>query len=100
MIFAFCVDVSKELTDWLEIILEPAVEDRFESASQALAVLKGEKKIGIRQSYFLRQPSHSKIAMSKTKNKISFIIPHNKGEPRALNYRLIIFYSCSNISFW
>ncbi|MEM7759905.1 MAG: serine/threonine-protein kinase, partial [Cyanobacteria bacterium P01_A01_bin.40] len=39
--FRSSINVSQHFSDWLEIILEPAVEDRFESATQALAVLKG-----------------------------------------------------------
>ncbi len=90
--FRSSINVSDLLGDWLEIILEPAIEDRFESASQALAVLTGEKKINSWQNSALRQPPHSEISMSKTRNKISFIIPHNKGEPGDLNNRLILFY--------
>jgi len=90
--FRSSVSLTERIGDWLEIMLEPVVEERFESAYQALAVLKGDEKISNRQNSSLRQPPYSKIAVSKTKNKISFTIPHNKGEPGDLNNRLILFY--------
>ena len=90
--FRSSLNVSEQLGNWLEIMLEPVVEDRFESASQALAVLKGDKRINSWQKSPLRKPPHSKITVAKTRNQISFIIPHNKGEPGDLNNRLIIFY--------
>ena len=90
--FRSSVNVSKELTDWLEIMLEPAIEDRFESASQALAVLRGDTRINNWRNSHLRKPPHSKITVAKTKDRINFVIPHNKGESGDLNNRLIIFY--------
>ena len=62
------------------------IEERFESASQALAVLKGEEKINNWQNDSLRKPAHSKITLTKTRNKININIPHNKGEPGDFNY--------------
>ena len=90
--FRSSVNLSEQLGDWLEIMLEPAVEDRFESASQALAVLTGEQKINSWQNSSLRKPSHSKITVAKTKNQISFIIPHNKGEQGDTNNLLFSLY--------
>ena len=53
---------------------------------------KGVRNLNSWQNYSLRQPPHSNISMFKTEEKISFIIPHNKGEPGDLNNRLILFY--------
>jgi serine/threonine protein kinase len=39
------VKVSSEFADWLEKILEPAIEDRFESAKVALEALQGNKDV-------------------------------------------------------
>lgn len=39
------VKVVPELADWLEKMLEPAVEDRFESAKVALEALQGNKDV-------------------------------------------------------
>lgn len=38
------IQVSEEFADWLEKILEPDVEDRFTSASEALAILQPQSK--------------------------------------------------------
>lgn len=88
--FRSFVNISQHSTDWLDVMLEPIVEDRFESASQALKVLKGELKFG-RQHSSLRQPAHSKISLTKTRTKLNATIPHNK-EPEELNSLVIIFY--------
>lgn len=94
--FRSSVNVSQELADWLEIMLEPIIEDRFESAAQALAVLKGEEKINNWQNDSLRKPAHSKITINKTRNKININIPHNKGIQEILiiscSFYLLYFY--------
>lgn len=90
--FRSSINVSEQLADWLEIMLEPVIEDRFESASQALAVLKGDKKINNWRNSPLRKPPHSKITVVKTKDRINFVIPHNKGEPEEINNLLLFLY--------
>ena len=90
--FRSSVNISKQLAEWLEIMLEPMIEERFESASQALAVLKGDELINNWQNYSLRKPAHSQIAITKTRNKINITIPHNKGEPEDFNNLLISLY--------
>ena len=42
------VQISEEFADWLEKMLEPDVEDRFGSAKEALAVLRGKRKVTTR----------------------------------------------------
>lgn len=37
------LEISQEFADWLEQMLEPDVEDRFSSATEALAVLRGKQ---------------------------------------------------------
>ena len=91
--FRSSVNVSPQLADWLEIMLEPMIEERFESASQALAVLKGDEKINNWQNYSLRKPAHSQITITKTRNKININIPHNKGEPEAFNNLWLSLFS-------
>jgi ankyrin repeat protein len=39
------VQISEDFADWLEKMLEPDVEDRFPSAKEALAVLRGKRMI-------------------------------------------------------
>nr|WP_293094585.1 protein kinase [Okeania sp. SIO2F4] len=40
--FRSCVEISPEFADWLEVILEPIWEDRFQSATEALNVLSNK----------------------------------------------------------
>lgn len=42
------VQISQEFADWLEKMLEPDVEDRFGSAKEALAVLRGKQIVATR----------------------------------------------------
>ncbi len=42
--------ISSPLATWLEKMLEPEVKDRFASAKEALAVLRGEKKMSLKMS--------------------------------------------------
>lgn len=51
------VKVSPEFADWLEKMLEPAIEDRFESAKIALEALQGNKKV----TFSVPLPTESKI---------------------------------------
>ena len=90
--FRSSINVSEQLGNWLEIMLEPVIEDRFESASQALAVLKGDKRINTWQNYPLRKPAYSKITVDKAKDRINFVIPHNKGEQGEINNLLFFLY--------
>ncbi|MEG4228889.1 serine/threonine-protein kinase [Microcoleus sp. N9_B2] len=45
--FREIVSISTEFADWLEKIIEPAIEDRFHSAKDALSALRGEQPKGI-----------------------------------------------------
>jgi hypothetical protein len=70
------VNVSHDLADWLEQMLEPGVEDRFASAAEALAVLKGDREsIYYPQVSRDRQPAGSDIVLNKTKHKLVVEIP-------------------------
>ncbi len=69
------VYTAQDFTDWLDKMLAPASEDRFESAQEALAVLQGEKKLtmgGIKQA---RKPKKSNIDFKRTKDRLTVIIP-------------------------
>jgi len=68
------VEISKPFANWLERMLEPVAEDRFESAAQALAVLKGEQEIPASP----RQPAHSHVVLTKTRERIAIAIPHRR----------------------
>ncbi|MGA9382049.1 MAG: serine/threonine-protein kinase [Phormidium sp.] len=63
--------ISTELADWLEKLLEPAVEDRFVSAKEALSVLQGEGVLVPKRN----RPIGSRITFSKNARKLVAKIP-------------------------
>lgn len=67
--------LEKKFADWLEKMLEPVIEDRFSSANEALAVLRGEK---IRTNYStqkFRQPKETPIKLTHTDGQLVVDIP-------------------------
>lgn len=69
------VHISKPFADWLEKMLEPAIESRFPSAHAALAVLKGEESI---DDYIIQKscrPKYTPIRLAKTEERLLVEIP-------------------------
>ena len=58
------VQISEQFADWLEIMLEPDVEDRFSSAEEALAVLKGKAQINSQSGVSVKWKSLIAIGIS------------------------------------
>ncbi|MCL1462872.1 serine/threonine protein kinase [Argonema galeatum] len=69
------VRVSSEFADWLEKMLSPVIEDRFSSAKQALAVLRGELLISTLRSTKPQKPKDTPITLTKIENKLVVEIP-------------------------
>lgn len=63
--------ISSKLGDWLEKLLEPAVEDRFVSAKEALTVLLGQGVLVPKRN----RPIGSRITFRKTDRKLVAQIP-------------------------
>lgn len=63
--------ISTELGDWLEKLLEPAVEDRFLSAKEALSVLLGQGVLVSKR----HRPIGSRITFTKNERKLVAEIP-------------------------
>lgn len=64
------VRVSQEFADWLERMLEPANENRFRSAEQALAVLRGEQVLASNSAKMFRQSKHSRIVLLNARRRL------------------------------
>ena len=69
------VKISKEFADWLERMLEPVVEDRFHSASQALAVLRGELAMPRSLGQKSHPPKYTPITLAETEQHLMVEIP-------------------------
>ncbi|NEP09242.1 MAG: serine/threonine protein kinase [Symploca sp. SIO2C1] len=69
------VQVSPELANWLEKMLEPIVEDRFLSAREALTALQKPPKVRPLVVASHRKPVGSRISLTKTKNSLAINIP-------------------------
>ncbi len=66
------VTISQDFANWIDIAIEPATEDRFISAHQAIAVLRGESKFSKDKQYKL--PPESRIRINKRARKLKITI--------------------------
>ena len=81
--FRSAVQLKPEFANWLDEILEPAVEDRLASAQAAIAALTAPPQRLTQQSSLTqseskairRQPMGSKIKLQKTRSQLTIDIP-------------------------
>lgn len=66
--------ISKKFANWLDRMIEPEIENRFDSAQEALAVLQNERAITTR-SLNPRKPKHSPIILTRTEARLLIEIP-------------------------
>ena len=69
------VNVSPELAEVLEKMLEPFIEERFQSATEVLEVLKGGFQVNDNLPFKNQPPSNSRIRLNKTKKHLIAEIP-------------------------
>ncbi|HEY9814508.1 MAG TPA: serine/threonine-protein kinase [Candidatus Obscuribacterales bacterium] len=70
-----CVHVSPGFTHWLEKILEPAVEDRFHSAQEALTALHLPAPKAIEVVPRTLRPVGSRLAIARQPDRLDIQIP-------------------------
>ncbi|MDJ0519146.1 MAG: hypothetical protein QNJ74_23775, partial [Trichodesmium sp. MO_231.B1] len=92
--FRSCVKISPEFADWLEVILEPMWEDRFQSATEALNVLSNKSKM-IYNDYSLvestdQKPEGSEVTLKKTSTSLIINIP--SGSSTIIKFHVAIFF--------
>lgn len=73
--FRNAIEVSAPFATWLDRMLAPIPEDRFESAAEALAVLKGEKSIEDCAGGMVRQPAGSRVKMKRKGDSMIIDVP-------------------------
>lgn len=69
------VRLTKQFANWLERMIEPVPEDRFLSAEEALAVLRGEKEFTRSTTIKSRRPADSPIALINNGKQLIVEIP-------------------------
>lgn len=72
------VNISPEFADWLENLLEPVIEDRFTSATEALALLQGKRERIVPRSPGNLQPVGSRVVIEKTPRQLQVKVPPAK----------------------
>ena len=92
------VTVSEEFADWLDGLLEPLIEDRFESALVAIAALDNphsmrpldHKNLPMRH----HKPSGSRVELSRHRRRLSIQIPPSgfRGETISMAF-LTVFWN-------
>ena len=70
--FRSCVEISPKFVNWLEVILEPMWEDRFQSATAALNVLCNKSHL-VKSS--IPKPAGSRVTCKKTPRSLIINIP-------------------------
>ncbi|MGD2182460.1 serine/threonine protein kinase [Lusitaniella coriacea] len=90
------INADKAFGDWLERMLEPASEERFSSAKEALAVLRGEQPLPpkIKPAQKPRIPSKSPISidLNEEKGELKIEIPPiGLRSDRAQNFAILTF---------
>jgi serine/threonine protein kinase len=68
------LSTTPAFTMWLEQMLEPAVEDRFQTAAAALAALNQER-LPISAARALTKPHGSRITLSRTRDRLTINVP-------------------------
>ena len=69
------VRVSQEFAFWLERMIEPAAEDRWQSAKDALAALRGEQTLANSLTQRLHKPRYSPITLTRIEERLVVDIP-------------------------
>lgn len=102
--FRSSVNISNELADWLERLLEPMVENRFTSAAEALAILQAKKEMPRAKKEMLTlrsaNPHHlagSRVSLKITPEKLEVKIPFLGWKLPCLS--LILMVTLLNIFF-
>nr|WP_290228321.1 serine/threonine-protein kinase [Trichocoleus desertorum] len=74
-----CTQLSPTFADWLDQMLEPAMEDRFPAAQEALAALqeppRRQVELARSEVQIDRQPAGSRIQLKRTAQQVTVDIP-------------------------
>jgi hypothetical protein len=98
--FRSAINVSTRFADWLDGLLEPLIEDRFQSAAAALDALTQplttRRRTGTRDAepgLVRHQPSGSKVKLSRSRRRLSIEIPPTglRGEAAGIAFFALVW---------
>lgn len=92
--FQQVANVSKSLTDWLEWMTEPSLEQRPTSAREALQALE-TPRIRKKTIQVFKQPPGSDVILNKTDDFLEIILP-----PKGLGFGFIGVLSLAPLLLW
>lgn len=102
--FRGSVQISEHFANWLEKMLEPAVEDRFQSVEEAIDALRQKKSISSSFSISIipqrQQPAGSRIILIKNHQRLVAQIPPCGLKDDNLLWAVLIFYVLKVINSW
>jgi eukaryotic-like serine/threonine-protein kinase len=70
--FSGYTKIPQKLASWIDRLLEPDAQRRFETADRALAVLQGRQELPLLAD---QKPAHSRIELVQSAGKLRVIIP-------------------------
>lgn len=94
------VHISQEFADWLEGLVEPALEDRFTSAEEALRVLQNPRPPFRELTKKPRQPAGSRIHLTRTAHRLILEIPAAGLQSQTLPLLGFALFWNGFIAFW
>ncbi|MEM9544219.1 MAG: serine/threonine-protein kinase, partial [Cyanobacteria bacterium P01_E01_bin.42] len=94
--FRSSVDISTNFANWLEKMLEPAIEDRFQSANDALETLVRNRSVALRYE----KPEYSRISIEKNLHYFIALIPQRPFRIHTvLVYIISLLLTVATVSF-
>jgi eukaryotic-like serine/threonine-protein kinase len=85
--FRAYVKVPPKFANWIDRLLEPDIQRRFETADRALAVLQGRQELPILAS---QKPAHSRIKLTKSAQHLQISLPAaGLSYPRSRHFSLL-----------
>jgi serine/threonine protein kinase len=88
------VSISTEFAEWLDQVIEPAVEDRFQSAKDALLALRGEQPSGINPEKMFKRSPQSRITLIDAKRWLFIHIHPDRSPSRLKGFFHFIHLTC------
>ena len=73
--FRSVVKIQSNFADWIEKLIEPNIEDRFQNARDAFNVLKGNVSFENYKNQQFSRPDYTSICFQEEKEKFTVIIP-------------------------